>query len=67
MGKPNGADGSRRIDLFAGLSLVAVMLLLAVNQVLIKHTNEGFQPAFAAGLRSALAAVSVVLWMWLRG
>lgn len=67
MGKQNGADGSRRIDLFGGLSLVAVMLLLAVNQVLIKHTTEGFQPAFAAGLRSALAAVSVVLWMWLRG
>jgi drug/metabolite transporter (DMT)-like permease len=67
MDTPDGSRGSRRLNLFAGLSLVAVMGVLALNQALIKHTNEGFQPAFAAGLRSALAAVSVGAWMRLRG
>lgn len=67
MAKPDEAGTQGRIDLTGGVSLVAVMLLLAINQVLIKHTNEGFQPAFAAGLRSALAAVTVCLWMGLRG
>lgn len=67
MSRPDGANAPRRIDLTGSVSLVAVMLLLAINQVLIKHTNEGFQPAFAAGLRSALAAVTVLLWMKLRG
>jgi drug/metabolite transporter (DMT)-like permease len=67
MARPDGANAPRPIDLTGSVALVAVMLLLAMNQVLIKHTNEGFQPAFAAGLRSALAAVTVFLWMKLRG
>lgn len=66
MDNPGGSAGPRRMDLFGGASLVTVMLLLAFNQVLIKHTSEGLQPAFAAGLRSAIAALCVGLWMWLR-
>ncbi len=42
-------------------------LLLAFNQVIIKLTNEGFQPVFFAGMRSALAVVFVALWLWSQG
>lgn len=45
-------------------ALIVVMLFLAVNQVVIKLTNAGLQPVFAAGLRSAGAVL--VLWGWMR-
>ncbi|MCW1920174.1 DMT family transporter [Rhodobacter sp. KR11] len=47
--------------------LLAVTLLLAGNQIVIKLVNDGLQPVFFAGLRSALAVVFVGLWLWLRG
>ncbi len=47
--------------------LLAVMLLFAVNQVIIKVVNVGLQPVFFAGLRSALAVLFVGGWMWFRG
>jgi len=50
----------RDMDLSGTAFLIAIMLVLAVNQVVIKLTNEGLQPVFAAGLRS-LGAV-VVIW-----
>ena len=45
-------------------TLVAVTALLAVNQIIVKEVNQGLQPVFFAGLRSALAVVFV--WGWLR-
>ncbi|MCB1336019.1 MAG: DMT family transporter [Maritimibacter sp.] len=45
-------------------ALIAIFLILAVNQVVIKLTNDGLQPVFAAGLRSAGGIV--VLWLWMR-
>jgi drug/metabolite transporter (DMT)-like permease len=48
----------------AGLAiLLGVQGLLAFNQVIIKLVNEGLQPVFFAGLRSALAVFFV--WAWL--
>lgn len=47
--------------------LLAVTGLLAVNQIVIKLVNEGLQPVFFAGLRSALAVVFVGLWLAWRG
>lgn len=47
--------------------LLAVTLVLAGNQVIIKIVNAGLQPVFFAGLRSALAVVFVGLWLWHRG
>jgi len=55
------------IDTFGAVSLVVFSLVLAVNQVAIKITNDGLQPIFAAGLRSLLAVVFVGLWIGLRG
>jgi drug/metabolite transporter (DMT)-like permease len=52
-----------RLDLFGGSVLLGVTLLLAFNQVIVKLVNEGLQPVFFAGLRSALAVVFV--WAWL--
>lgn len=52
----------------AGMAiLIAIMVLLAVNQVAIKVTNAGFAPVFAAGLRSAGGLAVLALWMRLRG
>jgi drug/metabolite transporter (DMT)-like permease len=56
-----------RLDL-AGLAiLLGVQSLLAFNQVTIKIVNEGLQPVFFAGLRSALAIVFVYAWLSFRG
>ena len=44
--------------------LISLFAILAFNQVVIKLTNQGLQPVFAAGLRSAGAVF--VLWGWMR-
>ncbi|TCP42298.1 DMT family transporter [Rhodovulum marinum] len=56
-----------RIDTFGAVALVAFSMLLAFNQVVIKIVNEGLQPVFWAGLRSAGAVVVLVAWMTFRG
>lgn len=53
-----------RLDGMGFSALVAVALLLAVNQIIVKEVNRGLQPVFFAGLRSALAVGFV--WGWLR-
>jgi drug/metabolite transporter (DMT)-like permease len=55
------------IDTFGAAALIAFALNLAFNQVVIKVTNGGFSPVFAAGLRSAGAVGVLILWMKLRG
>jgi len=56
-----------RIDAIGASALIAFSLLLAFNQVVIKVTNDGFQPVFFAALRSIGAAVLVGLWLYVRG
>ncbi len=56
-----------RLDGFGLFALLAVQLLFACNQIIVKMVNEGLQPVFFAGLRSALAVGFVALWLWLRG
>ena len=55
------------IDTFGAVALVAFALHLGFNQVVIKVTSGGFNPVFAAGLRSAGAVVVLLIWMRLRG
>ena len=55
------------IDLFGAAALIAFAFNLAFNQVVIKVTAGGFNPVFAAGLRSAGAVVVLLIWMRLRG
>jgi len=55
------------MDGFGALCLIGFALLLGFNQVVIKVTNDGFQPVFAAGLRSAGAALCLLVWMRFRG
>lgn len=55
------------IDAFGLVSLVGFAALMAVNQVVVKLVNDGLQPVFFAGLRSAGAAVCIAGWMVLRG
>ncbi len=47
--------------------MVVFSLLLAINQVIVKLGNAGFQPVFMAGVRSAGALLVLLLWMKLRG
>jgi drug/metabolite transporter (DMT)-like permease len=56
-----------RIDAFGAVSLVVFGLLLAVNQVIVKLSNDGFQPVFMAGARSLGALVVLLIWMRFRG
>jgi drug/metabolite transporter (DMT)-like permease len=55
------------MDGFGAACLVGFALLLGFNQVVIKVTNDGLQPVFAAGLRSAGAALCLLAWMRFRG
>ena len=48
-------------------ALMAVTLLLAFNQIIVKSVNAGLQPVFFAGLRSALAVVFVGAFLVWRG
>jgi drug/metabolite transporter (DMT)-like permease len=56
-----------RLDAFGGSVLLGVTLLLAFNQVIVKLVNEGLQPVFFAGLRSALAVFFVWAWLAYKG
>jgi drug/metabolite transporter (DMT)-like permease len=59
--RKDGLDG-------AGVAmLLGIQGLLAFNQVLVKAGNEGLQPVFFAGLRSALAIGFVWAWLAWRG
>lgn len=55
------------IDLYGGAALLALSLMLGLNQVLIKVTNDGLQPVFSAGLRSSVAFFCVLAWAMWRG
>lgn len=55
------------IDLGGAMGLVVFATVLAFNQVVIKVTNDGFGPVFAAGLRSGFALLVLALWLWVRG
>ncbi|MEO0633271.1 MAG: DMT family transporter [Pseudomonadota bacterium] len=54
------------IDLFGAVALSLFSLNLAFNQVVIKVTNDGLDPVFQAGLRSAGAVVLLWVWMFAR-
>lgn len=56
-----------RLDTFGGSVLLGVTLLLAFNQIAVKFVNEGLQPVFFAGLRSALAVFFVWAWLHYKG
>ncbi len=56
-----------RIDMFGALALIGFSAFLGFNQVIIKVVNEGLQPVFWAGLRSAGAVPCIWLLMRLAG
>ncbi|MDZ7908824.1 MAG: hypothetical protein U5N10_11790 [Gemmobacter sp.] len=56
-----------RLDGVGLAALLGVTLLLAANQVIVKITTVGLQPAFFAGARSALAVPFIIGWMAWRG
>lgn len=57
-------DRRDTIDLFGASCLIGFSLLLAFNQVVVKVVNEGLQPVFFAGLRSAGSVL--VVWAFIR-
>lgn len=56
-----------RIDLFAATALISFSAILGFNQVVVKLVNEGMNPVFQAGLRSAAGAAVLLIWMMFRG
>ena len=54
------------IDAFGATALIGFSLLLAFNQVVIAVVNEGLQPVFFAGIRSAGAVLCLWLWFLVR-
>ncbi|WP_226780980.1 DMT family transporter [Oceaniglobus trochenteri] len=60
-------DERRNMDAFGAAWLIGFSLLLAFNQVVIKVTNDGLQPVFAAGIRSLGATLCLLAWMRWRG
>jgi drug/metabolite transporter (DMT)-like permease len=56
-----------RIDAFGAISLTGFSVFLAFNQIIIKLVNQGLQPVFFAGLRSAIAVLCLWVWMTWRG
>lgn len=57
-------EQKRPVDAAGAVALVGIAALLAFNQVVIKVTGGGFGPVLQAGLRSALALVFLLGWMW---
>jgi drug/metabolite transporter (DMT)-like permease len=55
-----------RIDAFGAISLTGFALFLALNQIIIKLVNQGLQPVFFAGARSALAVMCLTAWLYWR-
>jgi len=51
------------MDITGAALLVGFAIVLAFNQVVIKVTNDGFQPAFQAGMRSVGAIFLIWAWM----
>ena len=68
-GQRHGAGRMRkdRLDGTGWAVLVAVGVLLAVNQTMMKEVSQGIQPVFAAGLRSLMAVPVVWGWLMFRG
>lgn len=60
-------DIKRDLDRIGIASLATISFLLGWNQVIIKLMNTGISPVFGAGLRSAGAALVVLLWMRILG
>ena len=55
------------IDLIGVVALTAFAMNFALNQVVVKVSNGGFQPVFMAALRSIGAAAVLIVWMRARG
>jgi drug/metabolite transporter (DMT)-like permease len=51
------------LDLKAILLLTGICLLWGINAPAIKVSNAGVAPMFAAGIRSVIATICLILWM----
>ncbi|MFK7967041.1 MAG: DMT family transporter [Burkholderiaceae bacterium] len=53
-----------RIDALGALVLLSISMLFGLNQVLVKLVNAGLQPVFQASLRSIIALVPLLLFVF---
>lgn len=60
-------EEKRAMDSSGAVMLIGFAVLLAFNQVVIKVTGGGFGPVFQAGLRSAIGAIVLFVWIRARG
>jgi drug/metabolite transporter (DMT)-like permease len=64
---PAGSGYGSALDARAAATMVLLCALWGLGQVSIKVGNEGISPLWQAGLRSAGAAVLLIVWMLARG
>ncbi len=60
-------ERKHRIDALGASFLLLFSLLMGLNQVCVKIVNDGLQPVFQAGLRSALAFFPVLAYSLITG
>lgn len=60
-------EEKRNLDGAGIVLLVGTAMIMGTNQAVIKVVNDGLQPVFAAGLRSAGGSLLVLGWMLMRG
>lgn len=60
-------DRKPHMDAFGAVSLTLFGVFLAFNQIVIKVVNEGLQPVFFAGVRSAIAIFCLGAWLTCKG
>ena len=53
-----------RMDVKAGALLTVLCMVWGLNVVAIKISNTGIAPMFGAGLRSLIATICLVVWMY---
>jgi drug/metabolite transporter (DMT)-like permease len=63
----NEIVNNERLDLKAASLLTLLCILWGLNAVSIKVSNVGIDPIFAAGLRSVIATLSLIIWMKQKG
>lgn len=55
-------ERKENMDLQGAALLIFISVLLGLNQVMVKVTNDGLQPVFQAGLRSLIALAFIIAW-----
>ncbi len=57
-------DTKQHLDPKATITIILITLIWGVNFSVIKYTNAGLSPVFAAAMRSVIASICGVVYVW---